>query len=191
MEDIADQAQLGKGTLYLYFKTKEDLLLGIAVRRQHKLLAVYEGIVADEASGAVQLRALIETWTDHMTSSPQHLRMVMSRWVCATPFQHQGGEEFRSNVRQIFEVFKGAVERGQADGSVRDDLEPVRLALHLWSGANGALLSQLQQQCLPPDSILGAHAPSIDEHLDFLIDALSPARVSRPASRAIPTSEAS
>lgn len=176
MEDIADQAQLGKGTLYLYFKTKEDLLLAMALRHQRALLAIFEDVVAEPAPGVAQLRRLLSAWTDHMSASPNRLRMVIARWITATPFQDEGGEEFRNNVRQIFGIMCGAVARGQGDGSVRADLPPERLAIQLWSGANGALLMSLKQRCLPTDSLVVAHAPTIDQHLDFLVDALEPRR---------------
>lgn len=180
MEDIADQAQLGKGTLYLYFKTKEDLLLAMALRHQRELLGIFEDVVAEPALGVAHLRRLLSAWTDHMSSSPQRLRMVIARWITATPFEDEGGEEFRTNVREIFGIICGAVTRGQADGSVRQDLPPERLAIQLWSGANGALLMSLKVRCLPRDSQVVAHAPTIDQHLDFLVDALEPRRASRP-----------
>ena len=179
MEDIADQAQLGKGTLYLYFRTKEDLLLAMALRHQRKLLAIFEGVVAEPALGVVHLRRLLSAWTDHMSSSQERLRMVIARWITATPFEDEGGEEFRTNVRQIFGIICSAVARGQSDGSVRDDSPPERLAIQLWSGANGALLMSLKVRCLPKDSPVVTHAPTIDEHLDFLVDALEPRRASR------------
>ena len=50
--------------------------------------------------------------------------------------------------------------------------------MHLWSGATGALLMQLKQRCLPSD-FLGKHALGVDEHLDFLVDALRPVHVSQ------------
>ncbi len=37
MEDIAEAAELGKGTLYYYFKTKEELYLGLLRREEEKL----------------------------------------------------------------------------------------------------------------------------------------------------------
>jgi hypothetical protein len=105
--------------------------------------------------------------------------MVMSRWITAAPFPDEGGAEFRTNVRQIFAIMCDAVARGQSDGSVRDDIAPERLAIQLWSGANGALLMGLKQGCLPQDSLVVTHSPTVDEQLDFLIDALQPRRVSR------------
>jgi AcrR family transcriptional regulator len=183
MGDIARQAELGKGTLYLYFETKEALLVGIAVRRQRSLIARYDAIADEDRSGIDRLRELMAAWADHMARSRQHLRMVMARWVSATPFESAPGSEFEANVRHVFGTVCDAVARAQAEGSVRGDVEPARLAVHLWASINGALLTTLKLSCLPASSPITQHALSIDEHIELALDGLVTRRVSGTGKR--------
>ena len=44
MDEIADAAELSKGTLYLYYKSKEDLYLGVMIRGMQALYTDYESL---------------------------------------------------------------------------------------------------------------------------------------------------
>jgi AcrR family transcriptional regulator len=171
MRDIAAAAQLGKGTLYLYFKTKEELLLALGVRHQRALLLRWEREVDPGASGIVQLRRVMSAYAHHMSTPREHLKMVMSRWASAEPLDGdtRGGEEMRQNVQRIFGTVVATITRGQQDGTVRSDIQPAQLAIHVWSAVNGGLLLSLKLACLR-DNPLASHAPSIDEHIEVVLD---------------------
>lgn len=175
MGDVAKQAQLGKGTLYLYFKTKQELLLAIAVRHQRSMLEAFERIETSGASGIVALRRMFSVYAERMGEPREHLKMVVSRWAQAEPFDAdtRGGAQMRENVQRLFGAVVGAIERGRCDGSIRHDVPAPRLAMHLWSAVNGGLLMQLKLSCLR-DNPLQMHAPSVGEHIDLILDAARP-----------------
>jgi AcrR family transcriptional regulator len=176
MRDVASEARLGKGTLYLYFKTKEELVLAICVRHQRAMLEIWERVVHPDASGIMQLKALLRGYTKHMGAPIEHLKMVMSRWATGEPFDHEtrGGEEMRANIQRIFTRMVEVISKGQSDGSLRDDVPPAKLAIHILSAVNGGLLVTLKLQCLPADNPFLPNAPSIDEHIDLMLDAARP-----------------
>ena len=57
MEDIARKAELSPGTLYLYFKNKEDLYASLCLRILAYMLVRLEGL-AEETEPLAKLRAL-------------------------------------------------------------------------------------------------------------------------------------
>ena len=50
MDEIAEKAELSKGTLYLYFKSKEELLFAVDLRAIKILLSMFEQAVTPEKS---------------------------------------------------------------------------------------------------------------------------------------------
>jgi AcrR family transcriptional regulator len=193
MEDVAEAAQLGKGTLYLYFETKEDLLLAIATRHQQAMLERFEREAQAHEEGFEAVRAVLLTYARHMSSPIEHLRMVMTRWVSGVPFpEGRVPDQMRQNLERLHAVVCDTIARGQADGSIRDDEVPPRLAMKLWSGVNGALLMKLKLACVPRLELLQQHAAELEEQVDFVMEAARPAlRHDRPrtgaAGRRMPT----
>jgi AcrR family transcriptional regulator len=70
MDDVADAARVGKGTLYRYFPSKEDLYLGVVaeafdllIRRLDRVEA--EGLPPSTALGGM-IEAIMETFARHL-----------------------------------------------------------------------------------------------------------------------------
>ena len=60
MEDVAKEAEFSKGTLYLYFKSKEELYLEIVSRAERILYDLFEKATIDEPNGLCKVRAIGE-----------------------------------------------------------------------------------------------------------------------------------
>jgi TetR/AcrR family transcriptional regulator, fatty acid metabolism regulator protein len=73
VEDIAKEAGIGKGTVYLHFASKEDVVLSHVDRIVRPLFAELDAIAAEDLPAADRLRAML-------------VRRVMLRFDAATPF---------------------------------------------------------------------------------------------------------
>ena len=186
MEDVAEAAQLGKGTLYLYFKTKDDLAFGLAVRHQLALVEQFERARAEAPDGVSLLRELLLAYATRMSTPHEHLKLAMSRWVTAEPFAAEsvGGEQALANIWRIFGIVCEAIERSQREGGLRDDVPPPRLAVFILSSVNGALLLRLQACCFAQKNVpIAEHTPSIPDHIDLLLDSLGAPAARRSGAR--------
>lgn len=61
MQDIADECGVAKGTLYLYFKDRDELLQRVSHAALNELLAKIEAVFARRLSFAETIRELIRT----------------------------------------------------------------------------------------------------------------------------------
>jgi AcrR family transcriptional regulator len=61
MEDIAAEAEVGKGTLYRYFSDKEELYLALLERASVQLHQRVEEVMARTAGARARLAAIVET----------------------------------------------------------------------------------------------------------------------------------
>lgn len=61
VEQIASAAEMGKGTVYLSFKSKDEILLAILRREAHALFQTLRSAIRKEATAVGQLRAYMRT----------------------------------------------------------------------------------------------------------------------------------
>ena len=72
--DVADAAGLAKGTVYLYFPSKEELLLALHERNMHGFFAALTALV--EGPGPVTLDAMIALTQRHLIAPPLLLQLA-------------------------------------------------------------------------------------------------------------------
>jgi AcrR family transcriptional regulator len=132
MEQIAKEVGLNKATLYLYFENKDHLLFAIILRRMKELSARYDACAVKDHNGREKARLLGETFLAFAAENPAYFRTVGA----------VGPDLFRDSdnplVRRIFELLEqqigmlqNALAEGIVDGSVRDDLDPLELAVYI------------------------------------------------------------
>jgi len=78
MEDIAAEAEVGKGTLYRYFTDKEELYLALLSRSARQYLELIDAEVAKAATPRKQLRALVTAGFTFFDDRP-HLGPLIQR----------------------------------------------------------------------------------------------------------------
>src|SRR5262249_12646230 len=70
MDDVAEAARVGKGTLYRYFPSKEDLYLGVVAGAFDLLIRRLERVEAEELPPGIALsrmiEAIVETFARHL-----------------------------------------------------------------------------------------------------------------------------
>jgi AcrR family transcriptional regulator len=123
MDDIATRAGITKGTIYLYFESKEAVFKALA--RQsigERIGAVTEQLKGGEASAADQLRFVIGTLGHFAATSD---RVVLPRVLLAEAGNFPELAEFwrREIIDRGLGLFEGIIARGIARGEFRK-LEP-------------------------------------------------------------------
>lgn len=148
MDAVAAAAELSKGTLYLYFANKEALCAGVASRLIDRLLPVLQTNVARASSGLEEVRQVLQTYCDFTRKNPQHFRFAVT-WLSAGELLDDSSESFqlyRDRVGGVLQYAVAAIVRGQADGSVRSDIDPLPHAIQLWSSVLGVMLIDLNKE---------------------------------------------
>lgn len=134
MDDIAEEAELSKGTLYLYFKNKEDLHLAVA-RNSIRILRLVTSKVTEGSGTALEKlgkmgRAVIEFSRSH----PDRMKSIMT----LEEMEPQALSVTNSDVQDLIynESTVGTViqlvEQGVKEELIRADVPVMLIAHTLW-----------------------------------------------------------
>ena len=142
MEDIAQEAELSPGTLYLYFKNKEELYASLSLRILQYLHIRVEHVNKEEGLSAEQkLDALIEAMYDVYAFDPLilinmfHLQSSETLKNLSEQLMGEIEDLSRKSINSIAAVFQFGIEEG-----VFVDRHPIALADIFWSLFSGVIL---------------------------------------------------
>ncbi len=76
MEDIAEKAEFGKGTLYYYFKTKEELYLELLKREEEKLTRELEDLSYEKDTPEELTQKLIKFFTEYFAKNKEYIAIL-------------------------------------------------------------------------------------------------------------------
>ena len=113
---IADRAGVGKGTVYRYFHSKEDLFWAatfeVLLRLERHLLEA-----VDVANGAcAKMRAAAIAYARFFEANPQYLEMFVQD---RAEFRGSGPESHREYHQKMVRRFEDILQRGIAAGELR------------------------------------------------------------------------
>jgi AcrR family transcriptional regulator len=150
LEEIAKKADVGPGTLYRHFPTREELLVAV-YRSEMEKLAAAEQRLAKDLPPIEALRAWLLLFVD----------AVATKQIIAPALNTLIGDPkkvFESSYAQMHAALRALVKRAIKSGDIRKDLDPIDLLRALVGVANVAASPDWQQSArrLVDILILGA-----------------------------------
>jgi TetR/AcrR family fatty acid metabolism transcriptional regulator len=128
---IAREAGIASGTIYLYFKTKDEILVTLFRDRMADWVAHVRRAVAAEADAVAKIRRLVALHFQVLESSPDLAEVVQVEL-------RQGQKFFRGasahEVSAYFELISSVLQEGVASGHVRHDVS-INVATKMLFGA--------------------------------------------------------
>ena len=119
ISQIAKAAGVADGTIYLYFKNKDDILAHFWNQKIQRVIGRFREVMDAEENADDKLRALIR----------YHLKVFQSNRSMAVVYQAETRrqsrvceEQIRETAKLYYELVSEIVEQGQQEGRVRKDL---------------------------------------------------------------------
>ena len=164
MQEIADEAGLAKGTLYLYFDSREELVVHVAESAFEELqLAVTEAL-GREVTFPERLAAAILTHVEFFERRRDFFRLFLSV-AHPGPGTERSARQSRSGnplYRAYLDRLASFFAEGQALGEIRP-FPPDRFALFVAEGLAGLIVRRLGETDPPP----------VEEDVRLVVDALT------------------
>jgi TetR/AcrR family fatty acid metabolism transcriptional regulator len=167
MSAIAEEAGVAKGTLYLYFEDRDDLLDQAASRIFDELLERLKGVLAGGRPLRESLRELVRTKLAFFDENQEFLRVYMA-------LRLGGAEEARRHRRhrpryaRYVEMLTAYLAAAAARGEMKA-FDPARVALFFAEGTSAILQRRLEETGRPPEE-------DVEWIVDLLLNGLCPGR---------------
>ncbi len=141
MDEIAERAELSKGTLYLYFKSKDELYVSVIVEG-YRILEKRIREALERAEGPEEkLKAVYFSFVDHCLENREYFRIT--QYFLTEDARENTSRELIDAINMdsmtLLEYGIKAMREGIEEGVFRDDFDPVRASLVAWRNATGIL----------------------------------------------------
>ena len=150
MDAVAEAVELSKGTLYLYFQNKDALSAAVATRFIDTFIPFVERALEGVGSGLEAIGALLQAQYRFTQENPQHFRFALG-WLSTAQTIDDSSEAFqtyRGRVGQVLSILVTALERGQHDGSIRKEVDPLNQAIQIWTSFLGVVLVGVNRESI-------------------------------------------
>jgi len=141
MDDVAEAAELSKGTLYLYFKNKEELYYAINLRSLKILVRLFQEAVEQGKTGFDQVFLIGRAFYRFSQEYSQYFNILTYYEIKDVDFTDQESVARQCDMhgQDAIDLLIGAIRTGIQDGSIRPELDPARTAVMLWGLTSGII----------------------------------------------------
>lgn len=153
VDEVAKEAGVAKGTLYLYFRSKEEMYLEAFRAVAEKMHGLSRVQTEEAASTWGKIRAYVSVRLDLSETHREFLRIYLSEFVGSMTRRKEWGERMRTLFQQDMELLRKVVCEGMEKGELRPlPVEPmVAFIAHSVQGITGARLTGLWPEGNNPD----------------------------------------
>jgi len=138
VSDIARAAGVADGTIYLYFKNKEDVLITIFAEGIGQLLTILQDVAESDERFETRIRQIVELQLGLLEEQRDLAEVI-------TVNLRQSSRLLKQYATPLFmeyiDVIAGVVRDGQQEGAFRKDLNPRVVARSLFGALDAILLT--------------------------------------------------
>ncbi|MDZ7339188.1 MAG: TetR family transcriptional regulator [candidate division KSB1 bacterium] len=121
VSEIARGAGVADGTTYLYFKSKDDILISLFESEMEPILAHVRRELAKETSATSKLRRFASLHFQMVEKNQDLAMVIVVELRQSAKFMHEyPGTKFK----EYLDVIAGIIEEGQQSGEFRADVHP-------------------------------------------------------------------
>ncbi|OLC98996.1 MAG: hypothetical protein DMG35_12870 [Acidobacteria bacterium] len=124
VEDITEAADVGKGTFFNYFPSKDHILLAFGEMQLAKLEAAIETARCTNEPLPAFLRGLGARMTQEPTRNPAIIRAILQAYLSTTPVR----KAMIDMQKRLHALHTQIIRLGQERGEIRDDLPAPEIA---------------------------------------------------------------
>jgi AcrR family transcriptional regulator len=124
VEDITNAADLGKGTFFNYFPSKEHILLAFGEMQLAKLQSLVDDARRTDEPMPQFLRSIGVRMTQEPMRNPAIVRALLQAYLSSTPVR----EAMLDLQNRVLALHSEMIALGQQRGEIRNDLAPLEIA---------------------------------------------------------------
>jgi AcrR family transcriptional regulator len=163
VSDIAVCAGVGKGTVYEYFDSKEELFFAVFEWINAQVRSRVGAVLAEPGTAHDHLLTLFRTSAEIVVELQDLASMNLDFWAASrgSAFQDQFAEACKAQYTEYRRIVGDVVRRGQADGEFRRDLDADGLATLIVSALDGLGIQHWIDDTIDPTGSVESFADAL------------------------------
>lgn len=139
VDDIVHYSKLSKGSVYNYFKSKEEIFLSLLNQRNEATLTDLKINLEKIDSPIEKLKYWIKTDLPYNPDKKKFMHVHIESWLYATEAPHVKGV-LKERFDTLFQFTEDIISQGKKAGEIRDDIDANTAAAVFWSLHDGIWL---------------------------------------------------
>ena len=146
MEHIANECEISRGTLYLYFKNKFEIFQNIIVRATEILYNMMKENVVEGENPDDNMRKIGEAYLAFYRNYPSYYKLLNLMEEHSpedfNPHEFKNSGMFPQLLEKtnlIWDLIVAQIENGINQGIFKSNTNPYELSLIIWSASNGII----------------------------------------------------
>jgi AcrR family transcriptional regulator len=151
MAEIAQEAGIAKGTIYLYFRDRDELVEKTFERAMTQLHARIDDALGSATTFAEKLRGMLTAKIEFFRENREFFRLYMSLRFPEGNAQQQRRQKrtCQPQYQTRLDKFAGVLAEAMEKGEVRR-MDPNRLALLIVEASNAIIIERVIEEAPPP-----------------------------------------
>jgi TetR/AcrR family transcriptional regulator len=158
MDRIAEEAELSKGTLYLYYRNRDDLLLTLIVDDLEKLIKKMESVAKGKQAPDARMLKAIHTFHQFATKNEFFYKAItqvsLAELFDCRDEESEAVQRFRELNQRLFQSMKVIVDDGVNDGTFHLETPSSYVVIQMILAIKGTIVI-LSNGMIPPDWMNG------------------------------------
>lgn len=134
MDLVAKETELAKGTLYLYFKSKEEILGALSIKSRNLLLTQFEKAAKKHTSPTEQLKAIALAHFSFFKKHPFYFELIS---IYEANDKLEETPEIQQSINKIIQFVNAITLSAKEKGLLNTKLDPIQYTFCLWGMVMG------------------------------------------------------
>jgi len=137
--EIADRAGIGKGTVYEYFSSKDELLFAVFEWMNQRIFERFEELLAEGGTTPERLRRMLDIASEVTCEQVDMQAVVLDFWAASRGTKSE--ERYNQSCLETFRSYRrlaaDVIREGQAAGDLNPDIDPEATAVMMVAAIDG------------------------------------------------------
>jgi len=142
MDDVAADADFAKGTLYVYFRSKESLFYAVVLRGVRRMHTMFAAAAKTETIGLDKIYSIGVAYYEFSKKYSEFFKLISyaesERFSCR---DDENALELTKVSQNNLNIMLESIRMGQEDGSIESDLDPLMTAIFLMETTKAMILT--------------------------------------------------
>ncbi|MGD1947272.1 MAG: TetR/AcrR family transcriptional regulator [Croceivirga sp.] len=136
IDQVVETLDIAKGTVYKYYKSKDELLSMVSIKALRLLLDYFKLTVNGKEGGAESIKAMLMSCYQYAQSYPEYFELIV---YMERPEFHSQMDAYASISAEITDFVKTHISKEQQLGTINKELKPLTVTYVLWGSCMGMM----------------------------------------------------